>query len=338
MRRKAEDMAKKFEFDDEEGFEAPYTPSIDEVIRVLESGTYEAHEETLMYGLSNLSHDSQTLLQPIWQKIDLGYRHLLLQTLIDESDGDYTLNYDALAHINLGEADKLSRLLALELLESAEDLETIERVLHIAKTDGEVIVQAEAVRLLAHYAYLGSLNELPARIFDAIYAHLVHVYETNAGEATLRGRALEALAYTDHPQVTRWIQEAYGSHDEFLRLSAIVAMGRTADASRWGNVVLSALETDDEDILLEVIRACGELQLTEAIASLSEFVGYEDNDALQETAVWALGEIGGREAIRILEAVATHAEDTENESLLEVAEDALATAGFIGGKFFGLQG
>lgn len=325
----------KYPFDESEGFELPHEPSAEELVHALQSGDYESHEETLIYGLSNLSKETLGTIAPIWRALDVQYRQLLMQTLIDEAEDDYTLNYESLAQITLGEDDTQLKLLALEMLEPSEDTAIMEQVLRIAHDDSNLAVKAEAMRLLATYAYRGAVNEIPARIYRAVYQYLLDAYHSHK-DSLIRGRALEGLAYTDHPDLAAWINAAYHTDDETLRLSAIVAMGRTADADAWGDTVLSMLETAQDEFLVEAVRACGELRISEAVRELSQYVYHKTDIELQEVSVWALGEIGSKEAVRILQSVVEHAEETENDALLEIAEDALATAGFIGGKFLGI--
>jgi HEAT repeat protein len=68
----------------------------------------------------------------------------------------------------------------------------------------------------------------------------------------------------------------------------------------------------------EAARACGELELHEAIPKLAMLAEDEDIE-VRQAALWALGRIGGPEARRIL---LTHIE-SDVEVIREAAEEAL---------------
>ncbi|MCC7205753.1 MAG: HEAT repeat domain-containing protein, partial [Anaerolineae bacterium] len=73
-----------------------------------------------------------------------------------------------------------------------------------------------------------------------------------------------------------------------------------------------------------------ELELEEAVPLIAPLLTEGDRQ-MMETAVWALGEIGGAEARRLLSSMLRYAEDTGDPDLLEMVEDAIASASLIGG-------
>jgi hypothetical protein len=50
----------------------------------------------------------------------------------------------------------------------------------------------------------------------------------------------------------------------------------------------------------------------------------------QEVAIWSLGEIGGREALRILSALADDAQKAEDDELIEAVDEAISSASLVG--------
>ncbi|MEK9165124.1 MAG: HEAT repeat domain-containing protein, partial [Chloroflexota bacterium] len=76
-------------------------------------------------------------------------------------------------------------------------------------------------------------------------------------------------------------------------------------------------------------RAAGELQLEEALPPLGDLLDDDDRE-VQEAGIRALGELGGREAERLLE----RRLETADEELAELIEDALAEAEFMDGMSF----
>jgi HEAT repeat protein len=136
---------------------------------------------------------------------------------------------------------------------------------------------------------------------------------------------LESIAYTDNEVVVELIEQAYESADEKLRVSAVFAMGRSAD-TRWAGQVQQELFSPNPELRYEAARACGELQLTEAVTDLEELVD-DANPEIQETALWALGQIGGDKARAILERYCKAA----YEATRIAAEAALAELEFLHG-------
>jgi len=52
----------------------------------------------------------------------------------------------------------------------------------------------------------------------------------------------------------------------------------------------------------------------------------DDDKEIKEIAIWSLGEIGGSRAMDILSQLADEIEDTDNDALLELIEDAIGNA------------
>ncbi len=97
-------------------------------------------------------------------------------------------------------------------------------------------------------------------------------------------------------------------------------MGRSAD-TRWAQQVRQELFSPNPELRYEAARACGELQLIEAVSELAELA--EDADPeVQEAALWALGQIGGDQARKILEHYCT-VEDEATQAAAEAALDEL---------------
>jgi HEAT repeat protein len=102
-------------------------------------------------------------------------------------------------------------------------------------------------------------------------------------------------------------------------------MGRSAD-SRWEQDVKRELFSINPEMRYEAARACGELQVSEAVSMLEELT--EDTDTeVQEAAIWALGQIGGDRAREILE----HYCHVGDEALRSAAEAAIEEFKFLHG-------
>ncbi|MEK7277456.1 MAG: HEAT repeat domain-containing protein, partial [Chloroflexota bacterium] len=145
----------------------------------------------------------------------------------------------------------------------------------------------------------------------------------------VRRRALESVSFSGRREVTAAIDAAYESGPELMRVSALHAMGRNLDGERWGPTVLNELTNGNPLLRFEAARAAGELQLEEALPPLGDLLDDDDRE-VQEAGIRALGELGGREAERLLE----RRLETADEELAELIEDALAEAEFMDGMSF----
>jgi HEAT repeat protein len=117
-----------------------------------------------------------------------------------------------------------------------------------------------------------------------------------------------------------------------MQISAVFAMGRTYD-EQWGDYVRQQLDSEDPEMRYEAARAAGELELEDAVPGLARLALDSDRE-IKEVAIWSLGEIGSREATRVLERLATEAKRLGDDDLLEAIEDALASASLGGGSLY----
>jgi HEAT repeat protein len=133
----------------------------------------------------------------------------------------------------------------------------------------------------------------------------------------VRRRALESLAYFDRPEVREAIGWAYEHEDSTMRISAVFAMGRSAD-DEWSGVVIEELNSPDPEMRYEAARTCGALQIAGVVAQLSRMTADTDPE-VKLAAVWSLGQIGGPESRRVLEICIK----VGDEALQDAAREAL---------------
>ena len=116
---------------------------------------------------------------------------------------------------------------------------------------------------------------------------------------------------------------------DVMQASAIFAMGRNAD-KYWHDRVIAELDNANIEIRFEAARACGELEATEAVSKLITLIEDDDTDLeVQETAIWALGRIGGSTAREALEKYLY----SETEALALAAEEALEELNLFSASF-----
>lgn len=320
-------------YDDWDSSEVNYEerprPTFEDALEHLRTGKRRLNSSTLIYGLSHMTLQNATLLQEVWTNLDTSFRRRLLEGLLEISETNFELNYDALAFMALNDVDERVRKAAIELLWENETEEIMDRFIYVIKTDAQDFVRAEAVKALGRFILKGELGEMSVhttrRARDCVLALLHSPHES----VEIRRRALESYANCSDEGVAEAIQRAYESQDPQMRMSAIFAMGKSCDAS-WGPIVLQELNSDSLEMRYEAARASGELEIGEAVPFLSQLALSDDRE-IQEVAIWSLGEIGGKEAIRVLNQLAEDVAETADDSLLDIIEDAISNASFVSG-------
>jgi HEAT repeat protein len=206
------------------------------------------------------------------------------------------------------------------------------RLIDVAQWDEDRNVRAAATSALGRFILQGELGEFPE--YEAVKAQdtAIAILNNNDEEVEVRRRALEAIANSSHEIVEGAIKEAYEGHEHMMRVSAIFAMGRSCD-EQWSEEVMHELDSADAEMRYEAARAAGELMLLDAVPALTRMV-FENDRELQDTAIWSLGEIGGKEATRVLTTLIVAAREADDEDLIEAIEDALASASLGGSDLY----
>ena len=301
-------------------------PSLDAVIDALKSESAEDPKPnpTLIYGLSNLTRLEVERLQPVWNAVDIPVRRAILRFMVEASEMMFQLNYRMLAISLLTDDDPRVRESAIELLWEDQTLEVMNLLITGGMNDDNRDVRAAAMTGLGRYILAGELGDLPeADTNQAIEAALA-AWEDEREDINVRRRALEAFANTTIPQLVEAIQQGYESPYPEMRSSAIFAMGRSCD-QRWRDFVMEEIDSDDPTMRYEAARAAGELELEEAVPKLAQLVIEPDRD-IAAVAVWSLGEIGGRPAMRVLDMLVEKAEEDGDDDMLQAVDDAIGNA------------
>ncbi len=294
------------------------------VLRTLRESERELDRASLYY-LSDLDREQAAEVSDVWSELPAGLRRRLTSQLMRMAEADFSLDFGAVFRIALGDEDAKVREVAIEGLWEDQDVRLVPRLAERLHEDESAGVRAAAAKTLGRFVLLGELERIRPRPRDVTYEALVQAYQTHDETTEVQRRALESLAYVCSETVITSIREAYASSQEKLRISAVFAMGRSAD-TRWAEDVKRELFSINPEMRYEAARACGELQLSEAVSMLEELT--EDTDTeVQQAAIWALGQIGGERARGILE----HYCRVGDEALRSAAEAALDEFEFLHG-------
>lgn len=282
----------------------------------------------VFYGLSGLTTEETENLRPVWEKLSAALRRKILHEMVELTETNVELNYYAIGHLSLGDTDPHVREAAIEVLWEDESLELLARLNDLALHDDNREVRATAASALGRFILLVEMGDLPENEAGYALETATRIYHNTKEDVAVRRRALEAMGNTSAEIVAKAIKSAYRSTEREMQISAVYAMGRTCDA-RWAKIVLEEIENEDAEMRYEAARASGQLELGDAVPKLARLL-LDDDREIQLAAVWALGEIGGKESINLLTMLADTAEEEEDEDLLEAVEEALGSASLLG--------
>ena len=275
----------------------------------------------LLYRLSDLDAGELALLKNAWPQLPLWRRQALIEDLEELGLADDLLSFEAIGRHAISDADPKVRLAAVRLLWEFEAIDLIPNFLRLLESDPEVDVRAAAATALGQYIYLAEIDEIPKARQFTLDDRLLQVI---AGEdaAQVRRHALESISFSSRAEIPPLIETAFSSGDKDWIASALIAMGRSMDR-RWEEDVLSMLDNKIPSLRAEGARAAGELEISEALASLVDLVEDTDEDVCM-AAIWSLSQIGGEKARRTLNNLLLKSEEKDEVDYLEIALDNLA--------------
>ena len=271
-----------------------------------------------LYLLSKMDQASLKTFQNIWPAVSTKRRQDIMQTLVEISEDNFEVHFDPVFLLGLGDEDAKVRASAINGLWENEDPNLISPLVHLLRADESVEVRAAAAIALGRFIYLGEIEKIDQRWAILAEEALLETIHQAREDIEVRRRAIESIAYSSEAGVVQIIENAYYDPDEKMQVSAIFAMGRSADA-RWQSRVIAELDNGNSEIRFEAARACGELEAAKAVPDLVKLIEYDPDLEVQEMAIWALGRIGGSAAREILEACL----ESEVEPLALAAEEAL---------------
>ncbi len=275
--------------------------------------------------LSNLDSEEAECVQAAWAELPPDLRVESASWLVQMAEADFTLNFEAIFRMAMEDEDARVRRIAIEGLWEDEDVRLVPRLARCLKEDESAPVRAAAATSLGRFVLLGELERIRSRPRRMAYDVLMEAHQSEDEDIEVQRRALESLAYVSDDTVVSSIRQCYRSRVEKMRVSAVFAMGRSADV-RWEQEVQQELYSTNPEMRYEAARACGELQLSDAVSMLEELT--EDTDIqVQQTAIWALGQIGGDRARAILERYCR----SDDEALRSAAEAAVSEFEFLHG-------
>lgn len=289
----------------------------------------EDEDNPLTYGLlSSLSgptHAERDIFVASFGRLSDPRRREIILRMVECAEESFQLDYADLFRHCLGDSDPMVRRCAIEGLWEEDRVDLMQRLLKMLDNDPDIEVRAAAASSLGRFVYLVEWDEIDQKHGATLRESLERVIRDPNEDIEVVRRAVEAIAHINDDDVRRIIDRAYAYEDDRMRVSAVFGMGRSADPF-WAETVLAELYAPSPEMRFEAARACGEIQLRRAVPRLSQLIEDRDRE-VQDMAIWALGQIGGKRARAILEQCVA----SDDQVISAAAEAALGEIEFADG-------
>lgn len=289
-----------------------------------------------LHRFSDLNPTDLAALKSAWQNVTTNRRVALMEDLEELNEADTLVCFDEVSFMAINDPDPRVRSTAIRLLWETNNTSFWRQLIKILKEDPEETVRASAASGLGLYVYLGEIEEIPQDQFELVENTLLEIMSGNE-KPVVKQKSLEGLGFSSNEKVPGLITSAYATNDIAWKVSALFAMGRSAD-NRWKDLVTKALRDPEPEIRFEAVRAAGELALKNARQPLLEMLVKTENrqdDEIRQAIIWSLSQIGGDRVREVLNALLEQAEDDEEE---EFISDAIENLGLTEGMdIFGMM-
>ncbi len=270
--------------------------------------------------LTDLEPTDAQVLAESWPKVTVRRRQALLEDLEEIHLADDLLSFEEVGRIGLKDSEPGVRLRAIQILREYELVDLLPTFVNMSQHDPDADVRAASAGALATYIYLGEVEDIQPKKLKQVEECLLNLI---AGSDTtlVRRRALEALGFSSRKEVPGLIEQAYASPDKDWLITALFAMGRSAN-SRWKPQVMKMLTHNDPLVRAEAASSAGELEITAAVPVLLELLEDSDLD-VRMASVWALSQVGGPRVRRALENLLENTDDDEEANQIDNALENL---------------
>ncbi len=271
--------------------------------------------------LSGLTDDELSSMDSLWASVPVERRRKLIERLVTMAENNIDLDFTSVFKHSLSDVDPTVRALGVNGLWESNDRKLVKPLIALLQEDSHKDVRASAAVALGKFGELAQDGKLLSRDGERIKEMLLSLLEEPDEDPEVWRRVLEAAAVFNTPKVRELIGNAYASQESKLRISAIFAMGKTADGT-WRPTLIKAADDDDPAIRYESALALGELAEEEAVPHLVQLIKDHDTQ-VQLASIKSMGAIGGQLATRTLQKCLS----SNDDSIQEAAEVALRDIG-----------
>lgn len=274
-----------------------------------------------LYRLTDLEGDELNLFIQTWPQMALWRRQALMEDLNELGSVDDLLSFENIARSVIVDEDPQVRLLAVQILWEFEEKDLVPIYLKLLKSDPVSEVRAASASGLGQFVYLGELDRLHKGTLEEIEDLLLDAFNLDP-DSLVQCRALESVGFSSSAEIPGMVENAFASDDPKMKISALIAMGRSMD-SRWEPTILKMLNNTLPGVRAEAARAAGEIEMKDAVPTLIELTS-DSEENVRSAAIWSLSQIGGERARYSLQKLFQEADDDEEADLLESALDNIA--------------
>lgn len=272
--------------------------------------------------LSDLDPKDASLFAKTWPKVSLRRQQALLEDLEEIHLADDLLCFEEVGRVALKDSDSGVRKLAIQILREYELVDLIATFVDMSEHDPDADVRAASATALATYIYMGEVDDIAPKKFQQVEECLLRL--TSSSDTSLvRRKALESLGFSSRKEVVVLIEHAYASPDTEWLVTALFAMGRSANP-RWNPQVLKMLTHKRPVVRAEAASAAGELEIKAAVPIMLELLEDVDPD-VRLASIWALSQVGGEGVQSALEKMR---EETADDNEVDQIERALENLDF----------
>jgi hypothetical protein len=281
-----------------------------------------------LYRLSDMTPREMAIFRRRWPEIPLSRRRVIVRHLVDICEENYRVDFSPVFSFCFDDEAAEVRAAALDGIWDISDTSLVGPVLELLIHDPVMDVRRAAAAALSHYVLMSEWGQIPRSVSPRIVEVLLAEYEKADTAVPVKRAALEAMGAASHPRIDQLIKEAYHGEDEGMQVSALFAMGNSAD-EQWLPDVLAEMDSERPEMRLEAARAAGTIGHEEALPGLAALLGDDDLE-IQLAAVHAVGQIGGDAAYRML---STMAGDEDFAPLHQAVSEAMEEMNWLGGEF-----
>ncbi len=301
--------------EDDDDLDSPVAankPAIGEVIERLRAGDLRYAD---LAALSDLTSADLVELTAAWDDIAPELRASVVREATDIASDNVFLEFTRFFLLASHDDDSVVRQLAVQALGMPLGDGVEPRLLDVLASDPIEDVRIAAATSLGPWAEFAEMGESEPDLHQRISSLLFGIAETESESWHLRRRAAESAAiFGPSGRVNRLVQQMYDEDEIGLRASAIYAAGR-GNQREWLPTVLDELTNEDAELRFEAVRAAGAFGDVDALPPLSEIAKDDDDTDVRHGAILAIGEIGGRGAIRVLNRLAELAPEGDQDMI-----------------------
>lgn len=268
--------------------------------------------------LSDLASEDRATLREVWPTMPSERRAYIIKSLVTLAEDNIDFDFRRVLLNALEDAEPSIRKSAIEGLSEDESTLLLGRLLTMLREDEDEEVREASAVALGRFTYLAQcdkhgLSSQQGRLREALLASA----RDRAEEGDVQRRAVESLGYFNGDQE---VQELIGNQyklGEQHAESAVHAMGRTMD-TLWSPIILHELNNTRAAMRYEAAHAAGEMALEDALPRLAQLIDDTDLE-VRLSAIWALGQIGGKPAAEAL----AYAAKSDNTAVQDAAKEAM---------------